>query len=57
MSFHCVECGGNLDLPETSQGGDIFSCPDCGTDFVVEMNDNGEMVVKELNLEEEDWGE
>jgi hypothetical protein len=57
MSFHCIECEGVLDIPENSQKGDIFSCPDCGTDFVVEINDNGEKVVKELNLEEEDWGE
>jgi hypothetical protein len=37
--------------------GDIFSCPDCGVDYVIELGEEGKKQVRELNLEEEDWGE
>lgn len=57
MSFKCVECSDQFTVPMEAEDGEIFSCPECGTDFVIEMNDKGEVIIKELNLEEEDWGE
>ena len=57
MSQQCIECGGTLDVPKECEKGDIFSCPDCGVDYVIELDEDGKKQVKELNLEEEDWGE
>jgi predicted RNA-binding Zn-ribbon protein involved in translation (DUF1610 family) len=57
MSQQCIECGGTLDVPKECEKGDIFSCPDCGVDYVIELDEEGNKQVKELNLEEEDWGE
>jgi predicted RNA-binding Zn-ribbon protein involved in translation (DUF1610 family) len=57
MSQECIECGGNLDIPKVVEKGDIFSCHDCGVDYVIELDEDGKKQVKELNLEEEDWGE
>jgi predicted RNA-binding Zn-ribbon protein involved in translation (DUF1610 family) len=57
MSQQCIECGGILDVPKECEKGDIFSCPDCGVDYVIELDEEGNKQVKELNLEEEDWGE
>jgi lysine biosynthesis protein LysW len=57
MSQKCVECGGTLDVPKDVEKGDIFSCPDCGVDYVIDVDEDGKKQIKELNLEEEDWGE
>jgi len=57
MSQQCIECGGTLDIPQVVEKGDIFSCHDCGVDYVIELDEDGKKQVKELNLEEEDWGE
>jgi len=46
-----------LDVPTKLEEGGIFSCPDCGVDYVIEIGKDGKKKVKELNLEEEDWGE
>ena len=53
----CIECGGVLNIPQDGTKGDIFGCPDCGVDYVIEIDKSGVKQVKELNLEEEDWGE
>jgi len=57
MSQQCIECGGTLNVPKEGEKGDIFSCPDCGVDYVIEIDEDGKKKIKELNLEEEDWGE
>ena len=53
----CGECGGSLEVTNDMEGGDLISCPDCGLDYVVEVNDKGVKILSELNLECEDWGE
>ena len=57
MSHQCIECGGMFDFSKECEKGDIFSCPDCGVDYVIELGEEGKKQVRELNLEEEDWGE
>ncbi|MCX6655445.1 MAG: lysine biosynthesis protein LysW [Candidatus Bathyarchaeota archaeon] len=57
MSYQCIECGGMFDFSKECEKGDIFSCPDCGVDYVIELSEEGKKQVRELNLEEEDWGE
>lgn len=57
MNYQCIECGGVLNIPSGIDKGDILSCPDCGVDYVVEFDESGLIQLKELNLEEEDWGE
>jgi alpha-aminoadipate carrier protein LysW len=57
MSMNCVDCGGILEIPEDSISGEIISCPDCGLDFVVVEGENGLLMLKELMIEGEDWGE
>ena len=53
----CSECEAELTIPDDALEGEIIECPDCGLDYVIEKNDNGELYLKELNLEGEDWGE
>ena len=57
MNHQCIECGGVLNIPSGIDKGDILSCPNCGVDYVVEFDESGLIQLKELNLEEEDWGE
>ena len=37
--------------------GEIVSCPDCGKDYVVEKDESGSIILQELNLDGEDFGE
>ncbi|MBN2335074.1 lysine biosynthesis protein [Candidatus Bathyarchaeota archaeon] len=53
----CVECGAEITMEDDAQKGEITSCPDCGTDYVVELDEKGFKHLTELNLEGEDWGE
>ena len=53
----CIECGAELPITPEMFVGEITSCPDCGKDYVVEKDDNGDKTLKELNLDGEDFGE
>ena len=57
MSQQCTECGAELIIPSNMEKGDILSCPDCGVDYVIELAESGCIQAREINLEEEDWGE
>ena len=57
MTSPCIECGAELKIPEDATKDDIISCPECGIDYVIEVDETGTMTLKQLNLEEEDWGE
>jgi len=51
----CVECGGEVALPDDAEIGEIVDCPICGTELEVVGVDPA---VLELAPElEEDWGE
>jgi alpha-aminoadipate carrier protein LysW len=57
MSIECVDCKALIELPEDALEGEIVSCPDCGLDYVVEKDESGALVLKELEIKGEDWGE
>lgn len=57
MQDPCIDCGAPLDVPDDSLDGEIICCPDCGVDYVIEMDDNGKKQLTELTIEGEDWGE
>ncbi|MBN1682585.1 lysine biosynthesis protein LysW [Candidatus Bathyarchaeota archaeon] len=57
MSVNCTDCGGNIDLPQDAEIGEIIECPDCGLEYVVTELENGLLTLKELALKGEDWGE
>ena len=51
----CVECGGELALPDDAESGEIVDCPICGTELeVVDVDPVAVELAPEL---EEDWGE
>ena len=56
-NIDCTDCGGIIDISEDVLVGEIISCPDCGLDYVVEEGESGLLIIKELTIEGEDWGE
>ncbi|MDB5078481.1 MAG: lysine biosynthesis protein LysW [Chloroflexi bacterium] len=51
----CPECGGDVNLNENVEKGEIVQCPDCGAELeVVKINPVELALAPE---EEEDWGE
>ena len=57
MEMTCVDCGAIIVVPEDVTIDEIVSCPDCGLDYVVVDDGSGSMILKELVIEGEDWGE
>jgi len=53
----CIECDAEITLSEDYEEGEIIECPDCGLEYIIKFDDNGKIVIVELNLEGEDWGE
>jgi alpha-aminoadipate carrier protein LysW len=53
----CSECFAEFGVPNDLEEGEIITCPDCGLDYVIEIDEEGKKVLKELTLEGEDWGE
>ena len=43
--------------PPDSLLGEIIGRPDCGLDYVIEVDDSGSKHLKELLIEGEDWDE
>lgn len=56
MKYTCIDCGRELEVPEDALEGEIIGCPDCGIDYVVEFV-GGELMINELTIEGEDWGQ
>jgi alpha-aminoadipate carrier protein LysW len=57
MTIECLDCGVDIEIPCDSLVGEIVGCPDCGLDYVVMEDDTGRMLLQELNIKGEDWGE
>jgi hypothetical protein len=57
MVFDCKDCGANLKVPTDVQNGEIIGCIDCGLDYIFELDSSGVILIKELAIEGEDWGE
>ncbi len=54
---NCIECGGDIGVPEDVVVGEIITCPDCGTDFEVSKVDAKGVSIKPAETVGEDWGE
>ena len=52
----CIDCTAGLEFPFDALDGEIISCPDCGLDYVIEV-ENNKKELKQLTVEGEDWGE
>ena len=57
MTYECKDCGASLELPEDAQNGEIIECEDCGLDYIVKLDGAGSILLMELAIEGEDWGE
>ena len=57
MMYDCKDCGASIEVPTDVQSGEILGCADCGLDYVIELDASGIILIKELAIEGEDWGE
>ena len=57
MSIKCVDCGADVELPEEAIPGEIIGCPDCGLDYAIIKDASGLLILQQLLIEGEDWGE
>ena len=57
MMYECKDCGASIEVPTDVQSGEILGCADCGLDYVIELDASGIILIKELAIEGEDWGE
>jgi lysine biosynthesis protein LysW len=55
--FECKDCGANIELPSNVISSEIIGCQDCGLDYVIELDASGMILLMELSIEGEDWGE
>ncbi len=51
----CPECGGEIEVGDNVEQGEIVPCPDCGADL--EVLSVGPVVLGLAPEEGEDWGE
>lgn len=57
MSIKCTDCGADIEAPHDMIEGEIISCPICGLDYVAVVDGDKTLVLQELIIESEDWGE
>ena len=57
MMYQCKDCGAIIDVYSDVQNSEIIGCADCGLDYVVEFDGSGSIIINELAIEGEDWGE
>ncbi len=57
MKTNCPECDGEIKVYDDAISGEIVTCPDCGMDFEVILEENGSVILREAEVEGEDWGE
>jgi hypothetical protein len=55
--FECKDCGANVELPRSVINNEIIGCVDCGLDYIIEIEASGIILLNELAIEGEDWGE
>jgi alpha-aminoadipate carrier protein LysW len=53
----CPICLAEFDLPDDVLLGEIVTCSDCGAELEVKEIKGCEVVLKEVVIEKEDWGE
>jgi len=57
MTEYCIDCTAPLEMPTDALKGEVISCPDCGLDYFIEEDEDGNKKLKELTVDGEDWGE
>ncbi len=57
MDSKCVECDGQISIPNDAIIGEIVSCRDCGVEYEVVEIKNGGVMLRPAEAVEEDWGE
>ncbi len=57
MKLNCPECDAEIEIFDDVISGEIVSCPDCGMDYEVVIEENGSMKLLPAEVEGEDWGE
>ena len=57
MIFQCKECKTGVEVTTDNVAGEIMPCPSCGLDYVIAADEKGHMILEELAIEGEDWGE
>jgi len=53
----CLECEGDISIPDDAVVGEIVTCPDCGLSFEVSEINSSRVVLKAAENMGEDWGE
>lgn len=54
----CLDCEGELDVPEDPKIGEILTCSSCLAEHEIKkINEDGSLEIEELIIEGEDWGE
>ena len=53
----CPECDGDIKISDDAMNGEIVSCPDCGEEYEVSINEKKEISLKKAEVVAEDWGE
>jgi alpha-aminoadipate carrier protein LysW len=53
----CPDCDASLEVADDVMLGEILTCPDCGLELEVKKIEGDKVVIEELVLEGEDWGE
>ena len=53
----CLECEGEIPIPEDMINGEIVTCPDCGVSFEVRKISKDSFELIPAQVEGEDWGE
>ncbi len=53
----CLECDGDITIPQDVIDGEIVTCPDCGVSFEVNKKSDKSFELKPAQIEGEDWGE
>jgi len=57
MKCKCSECDGEINLPKDAVNGEIVTCPDCGLEFELAIDEHGKCTLKVAEVVGEDWGE
>ncbi len=52
----CRVCSSDVEIPDDVMDGELVSCPTCGQKYQVIVR-GGDVELKEVALEAEDWGE
>jgi alpha-aminoadipate carrier protein LysW len=53
----CPDCGAELEASDEVTLGEIINCPGCGLELEVKQVNGSSLVLEEIAIEGEDWGE